>query len=100
MCALCVLCVCVCVLCVCLSVLKSNFIQASKRGYTYPRYAWIVFDWYPQKWWTQEVTNNKVNCTDEELERFMERVLSLREDPEPDFSGKATDAGIVSVVYM
>ena len=46
------------------------------------------------------MTNNKVNCTDEELERFMERVLSLREDPEPDFSGKATDAGIVSVVYM
>ena len=70
--------------------------QAYKRNLTYPGYTWIVFDWYPQEWWTEEVANNKVNCTDDQLEGFLERVLSLREDPALDLEAGPTDTGIVS----
>lgn len=58
---------------------------------------WIVFDWYPQKWWTEQVANNQVNCTDSQLEEFLERVLSLREDPAIDLEAGPTDTGIVSI---
>lgn len=53
--------------------------QAFKRGLMYPQYAWITFDWYPHQWWKNTVDG--VDCTDDQLEQFLDRVLSLRRYP-------------------
>ena len=66
-----------------------------KRGLTYPKYAWIAFDWYPQGWWKRDVENEE-DCDNELLQRFLERMISLRRYPAPDDSSVETDAGIVS----
>lgn len=67
------------------------------RNYTYPRYAWITHHWYPRQWWTGNVTNVEVECTDAELERFLERVLILQRYQTLDDENATTDVGIVSL---
>ena len=67
------------------------------RNYTYPKYAWITYHWYPRQWWTKNVTNVEVECTDAELERFLERVLTLQRYQTLDNENATTDVGIVSV---
>ena len=54
--------------------------------------------WYPERWWTQEVTKNTVNCTDEELEQFVitGRMLILNQLAIPEHGDKLTDQDIVS----
>ena len=41
-----------------------------------------------------------VNCTDEELETFLEKTLVIQNYLSPDSSTVLTDAGIVSVAYL
>eukprot|EP00731_Ephydatia_muelleri_P020912 Em0013g639a len=70
---------------------KSLF--AAKLGYKYPHYAWIIQHWYPDKWWIaspDEVTN----CTENELESFLGKALSIRIHPSPDEYFDISDAGI------
>ena len=65
----------------------------------YPHYAWIIYDWYPEKWWTEEVDKHHLKeCTDEELEEFLQqsRALSINLFPEPDDLDSPTVAGFVS----
>lgn len=73
-----------------------NILQALKRDLKYPRYVWIAFDWYPQRWWTLEVAKNHVDCMESQLADFIENMISLRRYPEPDNFDNITDAGIVS----
>ena len=66
-----------------------------RRNYTYPRYAWITYNWYPDRWWTEAVTTTvNVNCTDDELERFLERVISLENYPVAEDANRTTDEGL------
>ena len=77
--------------------------QASKRGYTYPHYGWIVFGWYTDKWWTEESAGEHIDeCTDQEIEEFLEqsRALVIHLLPEPDDYNLITDAGIVSAQFI
>lgn len=71
------------------------YIQAAKRGLTHPKYAWIAFDWYPRGWWKQ-TSDKDGNCDIDFLEKFLERMISVRRYPAPDDSSATTDAGIVS----
>jgi len=75
-----------------------NALQAAKRNLTYPQYAWITYGWYPDNWWTKAVSKNNVSCSDEQLEKFVEkaRMLLIRQYPTPDDVDAATIAGIVS----
>ena len=76
-----------------------NFFQALKRGYLYPHYGWILYGWYPERWWTEEVAGEHIDeCTDRELEVFLRnsRSLIIHLQPEPDDFHQITDAGIVS----
>ena len=74
--------------------------QASKRGYTYPNYAWILPDWYVDNWWTAAVDGGNISCTDQELEIFLEKTLVLQRYLSPESNTVYTDTGIVSVSYV
>ena len=74
----------------------AKWFQAAKRGLTYPKYAWIAYDWYPRGWWKQDIMENEEDCDNDMLQTFLERVISLRRYPAPDDSSVETDAGIVS----
>ena len=55
----------------------------------------------PQKWWTTNVTANvKVDCSKEDLERFLERVLSIHRYEMLEGEKTTTDYGPVSVLLM
>eukprot|EP00731_Ephydatia_muelleri_P020684 Em0013g411a len=75
---------------------EALFTGASKRGYMYPKYAWILPDWYIDQWWMAAVDGGSVNCTDTELETFLERTLILQRYLSPDANTALTDAGIES----
>lgn len=61
----------------------------------YPRYAWMTFDWYPQAWWTQEVSQDIIDCTDKELESFLDKMITLRRHPTQEDVNATTNTGIV-----
>lgn len=56
----------------------------------------MAYDWYPREWWKQSEGNDMVDCNTEQLQRFLERAISLRRYPTPDDNSEKTDAGIVS----
>ena len=72
--------------------------QAQRNNFTYPKYAWIAYDWYPRRWWTHEESNIEVGCSDQELAKFLQKVISLRVRPVLDDKNATTDAGIVSII--
>ena len=72
-----------------------HFIQSQKQNFTYPKYAWIVYDWYPNRWWTFEESNLEVNCSDIELAEFLDKVISFHWHLTPADNHTTTDAGIV-----
>ena len=73
-------------------------LQALKRNYTYPRYAWITYYWYPREWWTTNVTANvEVDCNEKDLERFLERVISIQRYETLEGDNTTTDYGPVRV---
>lgn len=53
----------------------------------------MMFDWFPQSWWT---LGPPVNCTNEEMAQLLERSFTLRRHPTQDNANETTDAGIVS----
>lgn len=66
-------------------------LQAAKKGLTYPKYVWIAYDWYPRGWW-----KSVEDCAVEQVQKFLNRVISLRRYPAANDSSAQTDAGIVS----
>ena len=73
----------------------SNFVcthtQAQKHNYTYPRYAWILYDWYAEEWWT---TGDPIDdCSDGDLRRFLDRAVTVQL---PEFGNGTTSIGTVS----
>ena len=66
----------------------------------YPHYAWIIYSFYPERWWREEVAKEHLDeCTDEELEDFLHdsRALIIHVLPEPDKKDIDTAAGLVSI---
>ena len=72
--------------------------QAAMRGLTYPRYAWIMYGFYPARWWTREVIDYNTKCSDEMIERFLEdaRPIIIEDTPTAHDENATTDSGIVS----
>lgn len=62
----------------------------------YPRYTWILYDWYPQGWWQIKETDN-LSCTNEDMKNVLERAISFRRHPLPQQGNVTTEAGIVSL---
>ena len=61
----------------------------------YPKYVWIMRDSFIDNWWTAAVDKGDVNCTDQELEMFLDKAISFRGYPSPENYTSITDAGIV-----
>ena len=62
-----------------------------------------MYGWYPDKWWTEESAGEHIDeCTDEEIETFLEqsRALVIHLLPEPDDYNQKTDAGMVSISLL
>ena len=72
------------------------YFQAIHRKLTYPKYAWIMYDWYPKRWWTK-LDPSVVKCKAEDIARFLDKVLTLRRYPETDDISATTEAGIVRI---
>ena len=73
-----------------------NF-KAASRGLTYPRYVWIVYDWYPEGWWEIKDTDGRLSCDNEQMKKLLERAISFRRHPLREEGNAATEAGIVSI---
>lgn len=85
-----------CVLCPCYAFV----IQAAQRNLVYPHYAWIIYAWYPEGWWREDMANETLEgCPDEVLEDFLiqSRAQMIHILPEPDDIDSITDAGIVRI---
>lgn len=38
----------------------------------YPHYGWIIYAWYPERWWKEDIAEDHIHeCTDEMLEDFL-----------------------------
>ena len=82
-----------CMLLVC--YLHVLLMQAQKHNYTYPRYAWILYDWYADEWWTMGSPIACKNSTSD-LMTFLDRAITVQL---PEFGNETTDIGTVSIVY-
>ena len=74
------------------------FIQAAKRNLVYPHYAWIIYAWYPERWWLEEIAGEHIDeCSDEELQNFMlkSRAIEIHIFPEADDLDNPTVTGYV-----
>ena len=69
--------------------------QAYKRGYTYPRYAWIMHAWYDVNWWTLP-SDVPLNCTYSQLAGFLEQALATQISAVTSNASAMTDTGLVS----
>ena len=75
-------------------------IQAQSHDYTYPKYAWIFYDWYRDGWWTADVSGTQLEfgaCTDSELTGFLDGAITIKL---PDVSNETTDIGAVSTINV
>lgn len=61
----------------------------------YPRYVWITYAWYEDKWWTSDVHNDPIDCDENELAQMLRQSLSVEVVPVPDDYDAETDVGVV-----
>ena len=61
----------------------------------YPRYAWITFDWFPQRWWTRSLSVDELDCSDNELATLVDKTIALRRHPTQEDVNATTNTGIV-----
>ena len=63
----------------------------------YHGYIWITLGWYHKQCWMAEVArDNEVNCTDDELERLLERTIAIQQFPTADNMSAPTNVSLVS----
>ncbi|KAL5471262.1 hypothetical protein EMCRGX_G029358 [Ephydatia muelleri] len=74
--------------------------EAFRKNVTYPKYVWIMRDSFVDNWWTAAVDKGDVNCTDQELEMFLDKAISFRGYPLPENYTSITDAGITAQKFQ
>ena len=57
-----------------------------------------MYDWYPKEWWTK--IDRSIDCTADDLARFLDKVFTLRRYPEADDVSATTEAGIVRKICL
>ena len=63
----------------------------------YPRYVWITYSWYQDRWWRPVINNDPIRCDEEDLVQLLKRSLILGIVPFPDDPDASTDVGQVRV---
>eukprot|EP00731_Ephydatia_muelleri_P020698 Em0013g425a len=74
--------------------------EAFRKNFMYPKYVWIMRDSFIDNWWTAAVDKGDVNCTDQELEMFLDKAISFRGYPSPENYTSITDAGITAQKFQ
>ncbi len=77
-------------------LIAMHTLQAYLRGYTHPKYVWVTYGWYQDRWWTEEVNPEPTNCTDHQLAEVLHRSLALQLIPDLNELNATTDTGLVS----
>ncbi len=72
-------------------------LQAYLKGLTYPKYVWLTYGWYQDRWWTEEMNPEQTNCTDHQLAEVLHRSLVLQLIPNLNDLNTTTDTGLVSL---
>ena len=57
-----------------------------------------MYDWNPKIWFTK-LNGSNIECTPDEMAKFLDKALTLRRYPEVDDLSATTEAGIVSISY-
>ena len=90
------ICVCTHACChLCRAVTVHACMQAYRRGLTH-HYVWITYGWYQDRWWSADVSSQRVECSDQEMVRQVDRALALQLLPEGHDPDAMTDTGLVS----
>ena len=72
--------------------------QGAKRNLVYPRYAWLLYSWYTELWWTEKDAGEILEgCSDEVLAEFLlkARAFVIYRRPEIDDIDEQTFSGLV-----
>ena len=72
-----------------------KFMQAYKQNIFYPRYQFLFYGWYSDRWWIASEKEN-ISCTQEQLERVIGPALAPLQDEFISNCSRNTDTGIVS----
>ena len=80
-----------------LPLLLSSNAQAYRLNMTYPRYMFLTYGWYEERWFAEEMQGD--NCTSAQRESVLQHTLAVRQDKFLTNLSAITDTGIVSLVY-
>ena len=69
--------------------------QAYKQNIFYPRYLFLLYGWYTDRWWIAGEEEN-ISCTPEQLKRVIGPALAPLHDEFISNCSQKTDTGIVS----
>ena len=61
-----------------------------------PKYVWITYAWYQDRWWTSAVNDDPIRCDESEIVQLLRRSLAIEVVPVSDDPDQATDVGLVS----
>lgn len=64
----------------------------------YPRYVWITYAWYQDKWWTSAVNGDPVMCSENEFVELLRQSLAIGNFPFSSDPDAQTDVGMVRYV--
>ena len=80
-----------------LPLLLSSNPQAYNLNMTYPRYMFLTYGWYEDRWFAEEMQED--NCTSAQRESVLQHTLAVLQDEFLTNLSAITDTGIVSLVY-
>ena len=70
--------------------------QAYRSNMTYPRYMFLTYGWYEDRWFAEEMQGDE--CTPAQRESVLQHTLAVRRDEFLTNFSVITDTGIVSTV--
>ena len=74
--------------------LSSPNAQAHKSNMTYPRYMFLTYGWYAERWFAEEVPEDE--CTPAQRKSVLQHTLAVHQDEFLTNLSAVTDTGIVS----
>ncbi len=71
--------------------------QAYKKGFAYPRYAWITHGRYNDEWWIEDPSTD---CLDDELADILHRTLAVTKRYSCEYTAPFTYSKLVSYIML
>ena len=74
--------------------------QFYQLGITHPSYVFITHGWYQNRWWSQEVANSSLNCSDAEIINMLHGVIAVQQFPVAKNGSHPTASGLVRKITV